>query len=275
MTFDRCRAFLKTLIRRGQWLRPAKPDQSAASGTVARAIAYYVVAMQRRPDRLKRFRANVPKEVSVMPCWLVGGTFDHARMSPADLRSLKLFDWQIVSANPWWSRSLRVGEVACTLNHHSCWAHALHSKHSSAVIFEDDAVFGLELFQHIPPLLDRLAQLDSQWDLLYLGRERISEDQRALGEFVVPGFSYCTFGYVVSDRGLEKLLGYDLLARIIPVDEFLPATFMPHPREDIRRTFAPSMRAYALRTDVVAQGSTSDYGSETESSNEVEMIVSR
>jgi glycosyl transferase, family 25 len=237
------------------------------------AIAYYVVAMQRRQDRLRRFMANVHREISIIPSWSIGGTFDHEKISAADLRSLKLFDWQIASSNPWWSRPLRVGEIACTMNHHRCWEHAFHSKHSNSVIFEDDALFGPELFRLIPPLLERLTQLDFQWDLLYLGRESIFSDQCALGEFVVPGFSYCSYGYVVSDRGLEKLLRYNLPGHIVPVDEFLPATFMLHPREDVRRTFAPSTKAYALRTNVVAEGSKSVYGSETESSNEV--IVSK
>jgi len=63
-----------------------------------------------------------------------------------------------------------------------------------------------------------LRHLDCEWDLLYLGRCAPRSDHCDLSQYtrtgervsaclVVPGFSYCTYGYVLSARGLQRVLG--------------------------------------------------------------------
>lgn len=63
-----------------------------------------------------------------------------------------------------------------------------------------------------------LRHVDREWDLLYLGRCAPRSDHCDLSQYtrtgervsaclVVPGFSYCTYGYVLSARGLQRVLG--------------------------------------------------------------------
>ena len=56
--------------------------------------------------------------------------------------------------------------------------------------------------------------------------------------------SYCTFGYALSATGLDKVLDVGFERAMIPVDELLPALYMPHPREDVRKRYPPRLHAY-------------------------------
>lgn len=45
------------------------------------------------------------------------------------------------------------------------------------------------------------------------------------------GYSYWTLGYVLSQKGAQKLLNADPLSRLVPVDEYLPILFDKHPQD--------------------------------------------
>jgi len=163
---------------------------------------------------------------------------------------------------------MKYGEIACALNHIACWQHALELKSAYVAVFEDDATFCRDVFTRIPEFIRCLDDLDPGWGLLYLGRERIGIDLGQNGLFVRPGFSYCTYAYVLSKKGLNVLVNYNLRGSLIPLDEFFAATYCEHPREDVRRIFQPAIRAYALRTDCVFEGDDRILGSDTEASDE-------
>jgi collagen beta-1,O-galactosyltransferase len=83
---------------------------------------------------------------------------------------------------------------------------------------------------------------------------------------VHPGFSYCTFGYLLSAPGLRKQLSCGLERALIPVDELIPALYMDHPREDIRSLYPKRLRAYALEPPLITQLPKEEAGSDTEAS---------
>lgn len=87
---------------------------------------------------------------------------------------------------------------------------------------------------------------------------------------VVPGYSHCTFGYVLSLPGVQAVLAAGLDRALIPVDEFLPALYIPHPRPDVRALFPPRLRALAFDPGVVTQRRKDDAGSDTEDSDFVD-----
>lgn len=57
---------------------------------------------------------------------------------------------------------------------------------------------------------------------------------------------------------------------MVPVDEFLPALYHPHPRPDLRRRFPPRLRALAFDPPLVTQRPKAEAGSDTEDSAFVE-----
>ncbi|WP_035665523.1 glycosyltransferase family 25 protein [Bradyrhizobium sp. Ec3.3] len=233
-------------------------------------IPVYVVSLARRDDRRASIAAQLPKNSDLLFSWEIGGDFDHRDFPQALPKGIKFFPWKIESENPWWNRPLKYGEVACTLNHLACWKHASERQLSNVIILEDDAILTRSLVD-IVVQLDVLSELDARWDLLYLGREKLAVDEDFSRQFVKPGFSYCTFGYCLSKWGLEKLLDYQPHQMIMPIDEFLPATFLEHPRNDVRSAICPTLRAYALREDCVREADKNQFGSDTEESSAIEV----
>jgi GR25 family glycosyltransferase involved in LPS biosynthesis len=195
------------------------------------------------------------------------GPFDGHDLDCAslDAAGYRLFPWQIESDNPWWSRPLKYGEIGCTLAHVACWADAAVRSEPYVLVLEDDAVLADGF---VPRLLETLDAIERarRFDLLYLGRFPLEPDTPALPGVVVPGYSHCTFAYLLTRRAVAFLLAARLDQAVVPVDEFLPAMYHPHPRHDLRRRFPPALDALALDPPLVAQLPKNVAGSDTEDS---------
>lgn len=59
--------------------------------------------------------------------------------------------------------------------------------------------------------------------------ERPEKAVARVRNLVEADYSYWTLGYVLSLRGARKLLAAEPLAKMLPVDEFLPVMFDKHP----------------------------------------------
>ena len=180
-----------------------------------------------------------------------------------------LFDWEMDEGEAlsidqswakWWSRPLTGGEIGCTLSHWSIW----NECDGPVTILEDDAVFTKAMEVKRDVTIDTLETMGIDWDLLYLGRvpQTIPEEPVVSG-IVKPNFSYCTYGYVLSKSGIEKIRKYNVHKAIIPADEFLSATYVEHPRSDVSFKYPPTMNAYAVDPHVVWQREFAVVGSDT------------
>ncbi|MEV6430351.1 glycosyltransferase family 25 protein [Nocardia sp. NPDC051463] len=181
----------------------------------------------------------------------------------------KLFDWQIDSDNPWWNRPLKYGEIGCTLAHLACWSQA--DEHSNApyiLILEDDAVLNPGFLDTLLAGLHRLQEQAIEFDLLYIGRYPLEPDRPgpATG-FVRPGYSHCSYAYLLTRTALPIMLAAGLAQAIIPIDEFLPALYLPHPRPDLRARFPPQLTALAVHPPLATQRAKTEAGSDTENSD--------
>jgi GR25 family glycosyltransferase involved in LPS biosynthesis len=107
--------------------------------------------------------------------------------------------------------------------------------------------------------------MGKDWDVLYLGRVALdkSREDRLTKSIVIPKFSYCTYAYCVSPKGIKKLLQYDVQKAIIPADEFLSSTYIAHPRIDVSLKYPPSLLVYALDPVIVKQRTKEEVGSDT------------
>jgi collagen beta-1,O-galactosyltransferase len=192
-----------------------------------------------------------------------GRDLDQVRL---DEMGYGLFPWRIDSPNPWWARPLKLGEVGCAIAHIACWSHAANlDRGRPALVLEDDAVL-------VPDFMDRLqtgiADVDRSGgvDLLYLGRQALEQDRPAIPGFVSPGYSHCSYAYVVTQSALNRMLEARLERSIVPVDEFLPALYMDHPRPDVRSRFPRRLTALAFEPPLVLQLPKQEAGSDTEDS---------
>ncbi|WP_158889087.1 glycosyltransferase family 25 protein [Amycolatopsis anabasis] len=231
-------------------------------------IRGYVVNLPRRPDRRAWIERSLPADLAVTVTSDWTGPFDGHALSCTMLETAgyKLFPWQIDSDNPWWSRPLKYGEIGCTLAHLACWRHAAGTGTEPFVLMlEDDAVLGPAFLDELLRGLERL--ISQTWfDLLYLGRYPLEPDQSALPGFLSPGYSHCTFGYLLTRPALDILLATQLEHALVPVDEFLPALYLAHPRPDLRARFPRQLTAFAFDPPLVGQRPKDEAGSDTEDS---------
>lgn len=229
-----------------------------------------VAGLHRRNDRRQAIQEQMDKQcvTNVQFAADLGLVVDWKSWQQAEIERLatKLFSWCVPeSANPFWNRCLKLGEIACTLTHWNIWTYAHEQRFPCLIVVEDDAEL-LSGFDRREEAIASLFSIDTCWDLLFLGRERLEPDRGRVGRFTYPGFSYCTHGYALSQSGIRSLLGTSLPDCIIPVDEFLPAMYMRHPREDICECFPQRITAYGLAEDIVGVKSDAYWGSDTEDS---------
>jgi glycosyl transferase, family 25 len=236
-------------------------------------ISTYVINLPRRPDRRAWLASSLPSDLSVTFTSDWSGHFDGHKLSRDDLQraGYKLFPWQIQSENSWWNRPLKYGEIGCTLSHLACWRHAAEAGDEPYVlILEDDAVLRASFLDELLEGLNRLNRHRS-FDLLYVGRHLLDHDQEAIRGFVSPGYSHCTFGYLLTRHAVHVLLATRLEHAIVPVDEFLPSLYLDHPRADLRARFPRQLTAFAFHPSIVHQRPKAEAGSDTEDSDFVEL----
>jgi glycosyl transferase, family 25 len=171
-------------------------------------------------------------------------------------------DWQIESDYPWWNRPLKWGEVGCTIAHLHCWQRAVVGNHDYCLVLEDDICFDSGLTEHLLGRLSKLSRHD--FDLLYLGRLPLEPDQPLEPGLVRPGYSHCTYSYLLARHRMELVLAAGLESAIVPVDEFLPAMYADHPRPDLKIYFPRRLQALAFEPTLIAQLVKKHAGSDTE-----------
>ncbi|MER6971154.1 glycosyltransferase family 25 protein [Nocardioides sp. NPDC000445] len=246
--------------------------------TSAADIRTYVINLKRRPDRRAWMTRSLPAELTATFTSDWQGPFDGQELRQADLEEAgyKLFPWQIESDNSWWSRPLKYGEIGCTLSHLACWRHAAQNGNEPYIlVLEDDAVLQPTFLEDLLEGLGRLDGHHARFDLLYLGRYLLDPDQEAVPGFVAPGYSHCTFGYLLTRPALGVLLATQLESAVVPVDEFLPSLYIDHPRADLRARFPRQLTALAFDPPIVHQRPKDDAGSDTEDSAFVTAVSER
>lgn len=117
------------------------------------------------------------------------------------------------------------------------------------IVLEDDVRFERNFVAKLGIALAEFTKLVKEDkespDFLYLGRKLNGnyEDEVAVyathaeantrSMFVRPGYSYWTIGYMITRKGIGKLLDANPLQRLIPVDEFLPIMYRSHPNTSL------------------------------------------
>lgn len=215
----------------------------------------YIVNLRRRPDRRQRMERLLPAGFDAVFTSDWSGPYDGADLDLEDLGPHRVHPgWEMPTktGHRYWDRPLRAGEVGCSLSHAACWAHALESETTRPTLFlEDDVEFADGFTERLEALVQAAVSLDPNWGLLYLGRSGHGEDETVGHGLARPGFSYGSFGYLLSPLGLEALAAARLGSGVVPVDEFLPAMYSDHPRPDVRLMYPKVIAAFAAKPPLV------------------------
>jgi collagen beta-1,O-galactosyltransferase len=229
----------------------------------------YVVNLKRRPDRLARMQAILPPELRAEYTTGWPGPVDGQSIDEASLKGYGLLPWQIESDNRFWNRPLKKGEIGCAVSHWLCWQRSLQTDDDLFLYLEDDIELADGFLPRLEDALERLSAFDPEWGLLYLGRHPQAPDEAAIEGIVRPGYSYCTFAYILTRGAVEQVLATRYNEALIPADEFLPSLYCDHPREDVRRRYPKLLSAYALEPPLVRDLPRNIWGTDTEDSDDL------
>jgi GR25 family glycosyltransferase involved in LPS biosynthesis len=215
----------------------------------------YVIALnptqERIDDIVNRLR---DLGISGIPYEIVNGFDGHNTPLP---EGYNVYDgWAIPDGwNEWWKEPVKPGEVGCAISHINVWNQAIEEGYQRVLILEED--FKVE--RPLNELTDQelIGHQYSNWDLCYLGRFVFEDEvqEKITPNLVKPGNSYNAHAYMITREGAQKLVDGNLHSNIIPVDEYIPALYMGHRREDINAIFSKSMLAISTGTDWITQTS--------------------
>ncbi|EFA00173.1 glycosyltransferase 25 family member [Tribolium castaneum] len=202
----------------------------------------FMINLLRRPERRQRMRFcfdELGLQVTIVDA--------------VDGRALNASILQQISplpeyADPYHKRPMTLGEIGCFLSHYNIWKDIVRNGYETTLVLEDDIRFESFFRTKVLNVMDEVKRV-SGWDLVYLGRKRLQEDDEPWVEgsslLVEAGYSYWTLGYVLSLNGAKKLLNADPLSRLVPVDEYLPILFDKHPQTSWKGYF-PKRNLVAL-----------------------------
>ncbi|XP_043461056.1 glycosyltransferase 25 family member [Leptopilina heterotoma] len=216
------------------------PEKDTAG--VSRVI---MINLLRRPERRRRMQ-NCFKELGIdaeIMDAVDGKTLNRTTLDSMGIRLMSNY------ADPYHKRSMTMGEIGCFLSHYYIWKKVIENNYESVMVLEDDVRFEPYFRNKVNFVLKEIQRLKTDWDLVYLGRKRMQEQEEPFVEgsqfLVHAGYSYWTLGYILSAQGARKLLAAKPLENMVPVDEYLPILFDKHPR-DIWKEQYPERNLVAL-----------------------------
>jgi len=142
-----------------------------------------------------------------------------------DQSSFSQYEFKI--CDTWFDRYLKtgitVGEVGCALSHYKCWNDFYNSNKEHAIIFEDDVEFTEDFYEKLQILL----KYPPDADIVYIHRKPLNVDEETVfdNNFINIKASYWLCGYLLTRKGVEKILKTNYLDNLIVVDEFLPVMY--------------------------------------------------
>ncbi|XP_070531927.1 procollagen galactosyltransferase 2-like [Ptychodera flava] len=231
----------------------------------------YMINLARRRDRRERMFWNLEQ---------LGIDFKHfeAVDGNRDLTKEIIQDMGIVMlpgfADPYHGRELTMGEIGCFLSHYRIWQEVVNKSYSKVMVLEDDIRFHFKFRERLQGVMNELRELHINWDLVYIGRKRLDNSKesyvRGSRRLVWPYYTYWTLGYILSQKGAQKLLDGDPLPKLVPVDEYLPIMFDRHPEDDWAQHFGPrdllALSAEPLLIEPTHYTGEPNYFSDTEAS---------
>jgi GR25 family glycosyltransferase involved in LPS biosynthesis/glycosyltransferase involved in cell wall biosynthesis len=202
---------------------------------------------EKKSELIERFNSSGLRAKEVVVFEATNGYTN--RFMPAGTKAWP--GWKINSDNSWWNRDILPGEIGCAASHWRIWKDAQSHRHGKILILEED-------FTVIRPFNREAVNTSEEWTIMYLGHSFVNQPVRTVtGNLVQPGYTYTTHAYMLTADGCRLLLEQNYIGSIIPLDEFLSATFCGHPRKDLSWIWSDS-KALAVVPAFFGQSSTKE-----------------
>uniref|UniRef100_A0A8B9HT44 Collagen beta(1-O)galactosyltransferase 2 n=1 Tax=Astyanax mexicanus TaxID=7994 RepID=A0A8B9HT44_ASTMX len=223
-------------------LRPKRKDRMTFDEV-------YLINLRRREDRRQRMLSTL--EVLGIEVTLTDAV-DGKALNSSQLQALGI-EMLPGYKDPYSDRVLTRGEIGCFLSHFNIWKEQNQRNCTRAVlVLEDDVRFELNFKTRLNTIMEDAKHAHLSWDLIYVGRKRLQVKSperwvKGVKNLIHPDYSYWTLGYALSLEGAKKLLDAQPLSKMLPVDEFLPAMFNKHPKEEYMAHFEQrNLLAYSV-----------------------------
>ena len=162
---------------------------------------------------------------NVVPNWNIDGAINPSTQTEY---SKEKYNEMVTSFNPSGRvhRDHKYGELACGVAHHKAWKKAQKDGVKNALFLEQDAEIELEHSLQFKNYMDLLEYHEIDFDMLYLGFciASLNIHEKVLDWLVKPAFVYCLHSYIVTDKGISKIL-QDFNDNLCVADEYIPALF--------------------------------------------------
>ena len=202
----------------------------------------YVINLVRRPERHEYMKQVLETQGLSATFW---PATDGKVLTPDGLDNLGIKPLPGY-LDPYHKRPMTMGEIGCFLSHYFIWKHMIeNTNHERILILEDDVRFTYNWMERFVDGMEELSWLrgtttsdnestdPNQPDLIYLGRKILHDNEiRSHHNFVTVKYSYWTLGYIITRRGVQKLLLNEPLSKMLPIDEFLPIMYDSHPNQE-------------------------------------------
>ena len=222
----------------------------------------YVITIDKSQSNIRRIINNV-KDVGLpnkAPIQIIGVNGWELTDKHLDDMGVGVYkNWNLnysdaTNKTKWHNRDITKGEIGCALSHIEVWEDAYKNRHKNIIVYEDD--------------FNKLRDLDwsilnnVDFDLLYLGRNlQVSKidnwDEYYNEELCIPGFSYQSHAYLLSENGIKILVEHYLprfKSKLIPLDDFLALTYGPIYRKDLDGIYSNKhIFALAFNRNIVYQ----------------------
>ncbi len=164
---------------------------------------------------------------------------------------------------PFSSKVMTKGEIGCALTHYTIWQRIVKENLDYVLILEDDVILcdkfnnNLKIYENIDTFANAVETLDI--DLFYLGRRPINTQNeiKINANIIKVKYSYGCHAYILSCTGAKKLLSYNYINHLFPLDEFIPMLYdADYPHSHMLKYFQnrPKFNVYStnpLLVDIV------------------------
>ena len=217
----------------------------------------FIINLKRDIERREKVEKQLKKENIINYEFITGIDGQNGDLENYSFNILQ--DWN----EPFTRKTITKGECGCALTHYNIWKKIVQENIEHCLILEDDIIIANNFNSKLQEKLDNI----SNFDLLYVGRRPLSKNEIIVNTHIIKAkYSYGMHAYILSITGARKLLEYNFLNNIFPVDEFLPLIYdSDYPLIQYKKYFQnkPEFYAYSIEPLLIDTISGNDYKSST------------
>ena len=188
----------------------------------------YILNIKKERERLKQCLMLLADEEIYIPIKIFPGTYwdsDIFRNEIYEKVAIPSEKWKEIDGKP-----LKIGQVSCCYSHLKLLKDAQKNNYKTILLLQDDVYCNnIGELKHEISKYNRLIQKYNDFDLYYLGKEKVNkdeyEDKYKGTNALLTGYSWNAHAVIFSNNCIDKLLNTPILDHIIPFDEFLPLCY--------------------------------------------------